>query len=418
MFVEGRVMNTLSSLPRSAKLLLGAKAARSVGQGALVANFALYLHALGWSSIEIGGLYSGSLLFGAVTILTIGPASDRYGARHFLQGYEVLQIACAATGFFSTDPWWLGAAAILGSFGHGAAGGAGPFSPAEQSWLSRIVHRKDMEVAFRWNAGIGFFGMGLGALLVGSTNYFSPQNSTLILFRFIFLMVLFGAIITCLLLFFAEEKHDLQQPIKIIYSDDTKTPIDGVLAPPWKILFMLSGINTLNGIEIGMIGPLVAYWFAMRFSVGPTAIGFMMGAAFMGAGLMSISGGRLVKHLGLVNSVLILRIIGLAMLILIPLMPNFILSVICFVLRITLNQGSLGSRQTLFLSLVPKHHRGLAATFNSLSLQIPRAIGPTITGSLLQAGFLSAPFFVAAGFQGLYILLYGRFFHSHQLLPQ
>lgn len=410
-------MSTLNSLPRTVKLLFAAKAARSVGQGALVVDFALYLHALGWNAVEIGGLYSGSLLFGAVAILTIGPASDRYGARHFLQGYELLQIICAATGIVSADPWWLGAAAILGTFGHGAAGGAGPFSPAEQSWLSRSVHKQDMGLTFRWNAGIGFFGMGLGALLGGVPDFFAHEIPTLIAFRFVFILVLLGAMTTWILLIFTEEHRDLSHSSKILLIDSAEPPPEASLPPPWKTLFTLSGINALNGVEIGMIGPLMAYWFAMRFDVGPAAIGEMMGVAFMSAGIMSVAGGRLVARWGPVNTIIILRTMGLAMLILIPLMPSFGLAEACFILRSTLNQGSLGSRQTLFLSLVPQQHRGLAATFNSISIQIPRAIGPTIAGALLQMDLLTAPFFIAAGFQGLYILLYGRFFQARQPRP-
>ncbi|MDR7926579.1 MFS transporter [Acidithiobacillus thiooxidans] len=407
-------MNTIGGLPQSAKLLLAAKAARSVGQGALVVDFALYLHALGWSAVDIGGLYSGSLIFGAVAILTIGPASDRYGARRFLQGYELLQISCAITAIFSASPWLLGGAAILGTFGHGAAGGAGPFSPAEQSWLSRTVNPVYMGFVFRWNAGIGFFGMGIGALMGGIPDYFAHEIPTLMGFRIIFILVFIGALMTWVLLYFTEEQRSMSVPPKVALTEEFEPHTENRIPPPWKTLFTLFGINALNGVEIGMIGPLMAYWFAIRFGVGPAAIGEMMGAAFMSAGIMSIVAGRLVARWGPVSTVLFFRTSGLVMLILIPLMPYFGLAVVCFVLRATFNQGSLGSRQSLFLSLVPQQHRGLAATFNSVSIQIPRAIGPSIAGSLMQMGLLSAPFFIAAGFQGLYILLYGRFFQSRQ----
>ncbi|HOL37483.1 MAG TPA: MFS transporter, partial [Rubrivivax sp.] len=74
---------------------MAARAARSVGQGALVAAFALYLHALGWSAPAIGATLSGALVVGAALTLAVGPLGDRLGRRRFLLGYEVLQAAAA-----------------------------------------------------------------------------------------------------------------------------------------------------------------------------------------------------------------------------------------------------------------------------------------------------------------------------------
>ena len=58
-----------TSLPRNVRLLIGMRAARSIGQGAMVAAFTLYLHALGWTATAIGAVLMGALLFG--TLLTI-----------------------------------------------------------------------------------------------------------------------------------------------------------------------------------------------------------------------------------------------------------------------------------------------------------------------------------------------------------
>ena len=45
-----------SAWPRNVRLLMAMRAARSVGQGAMVAGFTLYLHALGWSGTAIGAV--------------------------------------------------------------------------------------------------------------------------------------------------------------------------------------------------------------------------------------------------------------------------------------------------------------------------------------------------------------------------
>lgn len=36
----------------------------------------------------------------------------------------------------------------------------------------------------------------------------------------------------------------------------------------WR-LFRLMNANALNGLGMGMVGPFIAYWFNIRFGVGP-----------------------------------------------------------------------------------------------------------------------------------------------------
>src|SRR5689334_14145092 len=111
--------------------LIAARAARSIGQGALVAAFALYLDALGWSATAIGATLSAALVLGAVLTIVVGPLSDRRGRRGFLLAYEGLQAVAAVVALITAWPPALVAAAIVGGFGRGANGSAGPFAPLE-----------------------------------------------------------------------------------------------------------------------------------------------------------------------------------------------------------------------------------------------------------------------------------------------
>ena len=67
-------------LPRNARLLMASRAAGSVGQGATVASFSLYLHALNYSGPAIGTILMARLLFGALMTLIVGPRSPRSAA--------------------------------------------------------------------------------------------------------------------------------------------------------------------------------------------------------------------------------------------------------------------------------------------------------------------------------------------------
>jgi predicted MFS family arabinose efflux permease len=93
--------------------------------------------------------------------------------------------------------------------------------------------------------------------------------------------------------------------------------------------------------------------------------------------------------------------------------PSYPIAILIFSLRMILNRGSSGPRQALALGLVRAHRRGLAATVNSFSTQVPRAVGPAFAGLLFAAGALAAPFLLAAAVQAVYLTVYARFFTAY-----
>src|SRR5487761_2511188 len=113
--------------PLNVRMLLGARTARSVGQGVTVASFTLYLHALGYGGAAIGSGLVAALSFGILLALVVGPLSDRRGRRGLLLGYETAAAAAALAAIVSPNEAVLIGAATIAGFGRGANGAAGPF---------------------------------------------------------------------------------------------------------------------------------------------------------------------------------------------------------------------------------------------------------------------------------------------------
>jgi MFS family permease len=76
-----------------------------------------------------------------------------------------------------------------------------------------------------------------------------------------------------------------------------------------------------------------------------------------------------------------------------------------------------GARQAVGLKLVGSGRRGLAASLNAISMQVPRAIGPVIGGWLLEANLLALPFSVAAALQAGYLARTGEIAKHVATLP-
>lgn len=397
----------VATLPRNVRLLIGTRAARSLGQGAMVAAFVLYLHTLGWSGPAIGAVLMGALLVGSVLTLVVGPLSDRGNRRGFLLGYEWLQVVVALVAMTTTMPWLLTVAAILGGFGRGANGAAGPFSPAEQAWLSHELPMARRGRVFSFNTAVGFFGMAAGALLAALPAWLFGHAMTLVDYRLLFALPLLGSLVSLSLLLATREI--------VVTAAPPTSPAEHAATrrEENRLLLQLVLVNALNGFGVGLVGPLVAYWFALKFHQGVAMIGPGMALGFLlGAG-GSLLAGHAAVRIGVVRSVVVMRAIGIVLLLLMPLVPWFWLAMLLYALRGAFNRGTAGVRQALATGLTGDGRRGLASSLQNISMQVPRAAGPVLAGALFHAGWLTLPFVIGAAFQCAYLVLYARFFGAH-----
>jgi MFS family permease len=396
------------ALTRTVCLLLGTRMVRSVGQGVTVVSFALYLSALGYSGAAIGTVLMAGLMFGAILTAIVGPLSDRCGRRWLLIAYECAAAAAALAAAMSLNEAVLIGAATIAGFGRGANGAAGPFSPVEQAWLAREVRGAARRHAFSLNATFGFVGMAVGATLVAVPAAVGRGFGDVATYRLLFLIPFAASVVAMAL---------------IAAADDRRTPVEGaapldanahraLVRGENRQLRRLATTNLVNGLAIGIIGPLIAYWFASRFARGPEMIGPALAAGFLLGAVGSFLNGWLSVRFGAVRSVLWMRLIGLVLLFATPFAETFVGAAGCYSLRAAFNRGTAGARQAVAAELTRAERRGLAASVQSLSLQIPRAAGPVLGGWLIHGGRFVLPFVIATALQGTYLALYKRFFGS------
>ncbi len=393
-----------SAFPADARRVILARMARAFGQGVWQVDFALYLHALGWGAPAIGALYTSALAVNAFATAVMGPLVDRHGSRAFLLSFEVAQMAAALLAFFSTTAAALVAATLVAGYGRGANGAAGPFAPAEQAWLSHSLPARRWGEGLSLNTALAVAGMGFGALAAALPALWAGDAIQAQDYRWLFLLPLLGALLGCALLWRAHETRAAPN------DDGTPRAPAPLTAEQRSNLWRLSAVNGLNGLGIGLVGPLMAYWFLLKFGAGPEKIGTIMALGFFLTTALALGAGRLSTRLGVVETVARLRLAGLGLLLLIPLMPMFWLAAVFYVLRMAINRGTVGPRQALALSLLPPERRGLAAMTNSLSMQVPRAFGPLVAGIFFHYHWLILPFVLATILQGAYILLFRHYF--------
>ena len=387
-------------------MLVAARGARSLGQGVLAVDFALYLKALEWSAPAIGSLFMGGLLLSSLISLSMGPLSDRLGRQRFLLAYEYVQVLAASIAFSSSKPLAIIIATLLGGFGHGLNGGAGPFAPVELAWLSETVSKRRRPRVYSLNMAIGFVGMGCGALVAALPDYLQPRMSPAASFRVLFLFVLGGSI---LCLWFLSRTT----PTRVRRAVEPGPVSTALTRQENRFLWRLVGMNILNGAAIGLIGPLMAYWFAVRFGVGPHQIAPVVAAGLFLTAASSMLLSYRARRVGVVKAVVTMRLAGALLLLAMPFSSSFALAAAIYIVRAALNRGTAGARQAINIGLVRAHRRGLAASLNSASLQIPRALGPVFSGAMFAAGAFAMPFVVGAVLQLGYVYVYARLFRGY-----
>lgn len=386
---------------------------RSVGQGALVVDLALYLKALGWSGVAIGSVLGGAGLLAGFLSLAVGVLSDRWRRRPFLIFSALVTLSASGCALLTANPWILVPAILAAGFGRGINGAASFFSPAEQAWLARVVRRVNRGRVYSINTAVGSTGMAVGAALAALPSVLVPLLGPTFSYRPLFLIPLIGALVNLVLLVKLKElpKLPADQPVSAESQPGIKRKASRKNEN--RLLTRLAGLNVLNGFAIGLISPLLSYWFAVRFGVGPADLSPFMAATFLTTGAGALVAAQLTEKIGVVPTVVSLRSLGVLILALMPIAPLYALAAGLYALRSALNRSSVGARLALAVSLVGDERRGFVSSLNASSMQISQAGGPVVAGALLDMGQLMLPFFLAAGLQALYVLGYWKSFRKY-----
>ena len=372
----------------------------------MVASFTLYLQALGFSGTAIGAVLMAGLLLGALLTLIVGPLSDRMSRRALLLGYEVAAALAALAAMLAPNLAVLITAATIGGFGRGANGTAGPFSPVEQAWLAREVAGDERRRAFAINATLAFLGMAAGAVLIVLPAALGFGFRTPASYRTLFAVPLAGSIVSLLLI----AGTRVPAPAPNAAPAAARADEERLTRTENRLLRRLAAVSVLNGFAVGIVGPLIAYWFLRRFGQSPAEIGPALALSFVLGSAGSVLGGRLSGHLGAVRSVVWMRLVGMGLLVAIPFSPTFVVAAVLYALRSACNRGTMAARQVVAAGLTRAERRGLAASVQSLSSQLPRAAGPVLGGWLIHRGEFVAPFLLTAVIQAAHLLLYKHYF--------
>ena len=179
----------------------------------------------------------------------------------------------------------------------------------------------------------------------------------------------------------------------------------------WRFLIT----NATNGLAVGMLGPVLVYWFHVRFGATAAELGSLYFLANILAAPSNLLAAPVARRFGTVRAVVGLRSIAVLLMAAMALVPTFLMAAVLFLLRTQVNTMSNPMRQSFLMGMVDPSDRSTAAGFSNLPLQVLSSAGPTIAGQLMQSVWVSLPLELAAGLQALNAALYHAFFKDMRL---
>jgi predicted MFS family arabinose efflux permease len=177
----------------------------------------------------------------------------------------------------------------------------------------------------------------------------------------------------------------------------------------------LSGLFAIDAFAGGfVVQSVVSYWFFLRWglSIGELAVVFFWVGII--SGLSLLAAGWLAQRIGLLNTMVFTHLPSNVLLILVPLAPTAWLAVTLFLLRQTVSQMDVPTRQSYTMAVVDPDERTATAGITNVARTTASAISPTFAGMALSAASFGLPFFVAGGLKILYDgLVYLTFRNVH-----
>ena len=412
MRLKGLAPGAVKNLPRDGYLLFLTRFLRLFAYGSLSVVLVFYLVALGLSESQTGIVLSLTLAGDVVVSLYLTTRADRLGRRRMLIVGAVLMVA-AGLAFASTKSLLF--LIIAGTIGVISPSGneVGPFLSIEQAALSHVVSDGTRTEVFAWYTLTGSVATALGALFGGMTTHALQRTAMSAVGTYRVVVVLYAALGVLLAYSFTR-----LSPSAEISSPQEGSALPGTIGNFFgighshRVVWKLSSLFALDAFAGGfVVQSLAAYWFHLRFGVNPGTLGVIFFWANIFAGISALLASRLASRFGLVNTMVATLLPSNILLILVPLMPNLSLAVLVLLVRFSISQMDVPTRQSYTMAVVRPEERSAAAGITGVARTMGAAISPVFVGFMFaRPSWINAPFFIAGSLKIVYdLLLYKQF---------
>jgi len=395
------------------RLLFATRSLRLFAYGFLSVVLMIYLSQLGLSGAKIGLLFTLTLLGDTAISLWITTIADRKGRRYMLIVGAFLMVFAGVL-FAVTDNFVL--LLIAATIGVISPSGneVGPFLSIEQAALSHIVTDEQRTRIFAWYNLAGSFATAAGALFGGFMAQALQGFGVAPIGSYRAIVAIYAAVGLVLAFLFTRVSTGIEVPRPAGPGAPSEIKRFLGLHKSKGVVFRLSALFSLDSFGGGFVlQSFMAYWFHVRYNVEPALLGGIFFGANILAGLSSLSAAWVASKIGLIRTMVYTHIPSNLLLIMVPLMPNLPLAIAVLMLRFSISQMDVPTRQSYTMAIISPDERSAAAGITGVARTTGASISPLLGGPLLaSAALMNLPFFLAGGLKIIYdLLLYRSFRH-------
>jgi len=374
-------------------LLFATRAVRMFAYGFLSVVLVLYLASIGLDAHRIGILLTLTLLGDVAVSLFLTTRADAFGRRRTLAGGAILM--AAAAGVFATTHNFtvLLIAATIGVISP-SGNEVGPFLAIEQVALAEVAKDRDRTSLYAWYNLSGSFATALGSLAAGAMAEAVSYRGVI---------VGYGVLGVALGVMFAFLSPAVNAP----HQASGKIRSRGIIAK-------LSALFALDSFAGGLVvQSILAWWFYRRFGLSPAILGSIFFGANILAGISALAAARLAKRFGLLNTMVFTHLPSNVLLLLVPFMPTLSLAITVLLLRFSISQMDVPTRQAYIIDVVDPSERTAAAGITGVARTTGAALAPILAVPLISGSRDWVPFVAAGLLKVVYdLLLFRSFRHA------
>lgn len=384
------------------RLLYAAAFLRALAIGMMAVLIGLYCARLGLSAAQIGVVLSSALWGAAAATLFTMLAGQRFSERKLLVALCALPVlGCAILLSTAAYPLMV-AAAFVGMFNvNGRDRGAIPI--LEQAIFPATTTDADRTRIFAWYNVLLDGGYAAGGLLAAVPTLLERAAGLDTLTAMKVALALFALLYLASAILYSRLPARLGHtaPIGLRELSPASRPIIGKLS----LLFF---IDAFAG---GFIGSAIfAYWFSERFAASAATVGLLFAAGRLLSAFSHIAAAWLARRIGLINTMVYTHVPSSLLLFTIVAADDFALAAFLFLVRESLNEMDVPTRQSYVMAVVQPAERLAAAGVTNLVRSAGWALAPIFAGALMQSAGLGVPLVLAGAAKiGYDVLLWREF---------
>ena len=396
------------ALPPDGRLLFLTRFIRLFAYGSLSVVLVFYLTGLGMSESQVGLLLSLTLLGDTIVSLGLTTQADRIGRRKMLVAGAALMVGAGVVFAASRNFLLLTAAGVIGVISP-SGNEVGPFLSIEQAALSEVIPSAQRTEVFAWYTLTGAVSTALGSLSAGVLTRLLPTTASPLESERAIVILYAGLGVLLAAVFYrlspAAEAHHASQDAP------TVNRMMGI-GSAGTVVLKLSGLFAIDSFAGGfVIQSFAAYWFYLRFHTNLAALGWIFFGANVLAGVSALLASRIAARIGLIRTMVFTHLPSNILLLLVPLMPNLQLAALVLLLRFSISQMDVPTRQSYTMAMVRPQERSAAAGITGVARTTGASIAPVFAGMLFaRPMWINGPFLIAGTLKILYDLLLYRAF--------